>query len=326
VDFNGERDRKELFAGGLLLSWLRRICLMRFAILTLFCVCIYGQGLRIVSFTSPSTETLYAIGAERDLVGVTDVSVFPEQVEKDKASGRVVVVGRFSDFDSAKLAALRPTLILTGTGFQKKLSETLTGRGYRVLHSDPHSLEEVFTDLIRIGEACGRGLEAKRLVGRMRAEKAAVERVSLKLPKVRLYLEMNHVGPWTNGAGSVLEDLVRAAGGENVFGDDPRSVFQTTNEEVARRNPEVILSPIWVKAKLGGLDGITPLAEIFSRPALGMTTAILNSRVHYYDSALLKHTGPRQVLAIRKLAQLLHPESFGGPPLTIPWELGRIRP
>jgi iron complex transport system substrate-binding protein len=326
MDFNDERDEKELLARELLLSLRLRNRFMRVVLSILFCAVVYGQALRIVSFTSPATETLYAIGAEQDLVGVTDVSVFPAQVEKDKALGRVVVLGHFSDYDPTKLAALRPTLILTGTGFQKKLSETLRAQGYRVLHSDPHSLEEVFTDLIRIGEACGRGREAKRLVGKMRAEKAEVERVSLKLPKVRMYLEMNHLGPWTNGADSVLDDLIRAAGGENVFGDDPRSVFQTTNDEVAKRNPEVILSPIWVKAKTGGLDGITPLAEIFARPALVKTAAIVNSRVHYYDSALLKHTGPRQVLAIRKLAQLLHPESFEAPPQTIPWELGRIRP
>jgi hypothetical protein len=48
--------------------------------------------------------------------------------------------------------------------------------------------------------------------------------------------------------------------------------------------------------------------------------------VLYYDSALLKHEGPRQVLAIRKLAYLLHPDFFENPPGTIPWELGRIRP
>jgi hypothetical protein len=46
--------------------------------------------------------------------------------------------------------------------------------------------------------------------------------------------------------------------------------------------------------------------------------------VLYYDSALLKHEGPRQVLAIRKLAYLLHPETCKNPDGTIPWELGRI--
>jgi ABC-type Fe3+-hydroxamate transport system substrate-binding protein len=97
------------------------------------------------------------------------------------------------------------------------------------------------------------------------------------------------------------------------------------NEEVVRRNPDIILSPIWLNAKVGGSDGITTLLEIMSRPGYASTTAVRNSRVLYYDSALLKWEGLRQVLAIRKLAHLLHPEAFPDPPATLPWELGRIR-
>jgi iron complex transport system substrate-binding protein len=120
--------------------------------------------------------------------------------------------------------------------------------------------------------------------------------------------------------------MIRIAGGVNVFSDADAGVFVTQNAEVVRRNPDIILSPIWLNAHVGGIDGITTLAEIYSRPGYASTTAAQNGRVLYYDSALLKHQGPRVVLAIRKMAHLLHPSVFANPEGTIPWELGRIRP
>ncbi len=75
---------------------------------------------------------------------------------------------------------------------------------------------------------------------------------------------------------------------------------------------------------MGGVAGIVPLGEIFRRAGYEGTEAWRSSRIHYYDSALLKHTGPRQALAARKLAQLLHPTRFAAPADTIPWEFGRL--
>jgi ABC-type Fe3+-hydroxamate transport system substrate-binding protein len=100
----------------------------------------------------------------------------------------------------------------------------------------------------------------------------------------------------------------------------------TNNAEVVRRNPDIILSPIWLDAKMGGIDGITTLVEIMTRTGYAETTAVKNGRVLYFDSALFKQQGPREVLAVRKLAYLLHPEVFENPEGTIPWELGRVRP
>jgi iron complex transport system substrate-binding protein len=138
-------------------------------------------------------------------------------------------------------------------------------------------------------------------------------------------MEINHEGPWTVGSVSPVNDIINAAGGENIFADEKQGTFATTDEEIVRRNPEIILSPIWLDAKVGGIDGIIPLAQIVMRPGYAGTNAVRNSRVLYYDSALLKHEGPRQILAIRKLAHILHPDVFADPPGTIPWELGRVK-
>jgi iron complex transport system substrate-binding protein len=269
---------------------------------------------------------MYAIGAKDQLVAVSDVAVFPEQLVADRKSGRVKELGAFMRPDVEALRALHPDLILTDTGFQRTLTATLEKEGFRVLHFEPESLEDIFGQMIAVGEAVGHKKQAEALITKMRAERDAIAAKTRRLPKVRVYVEVNHEGPWTTGGKSALNDLLEAAGGQNIFADRNDGVFVTTHAQIVQRNPEVILSPIWIGAKVGGIDGIIPLADIVRRPGYESIAAVQNSRVLYYDSALLKHEGPRQILAIRKLAHILHPDVFPDPPGTIAWELGRIQP
>jgi len=301
--------------------WLAAVVLC----ILLVCAEFLQAQIRIVSLSPTPTEIVYALGAGNQVVGVTSFCIFPSQVLTDVKERRTRVVSDFNHTDMRLIDSLRPGLILTDTDFQRKITEELRKKGYKVLHYVPKTLEEVFESIEEIGEAIGRGEYAKQLTEGYRNEIKEISAKTSKLPKAKVYLEINHIGPWASGTASPLNDIITYAGGENLFSDSAMGVFVTTNSEIVRRNPDVILSPIWLNAKLGGYDGITPLAEIYSRPGFDKTNAVTRSRVLYYDSALLKHEGPRQVLAVRKLAHILHPNEFEDPPGTIPWELGWIR-
>ena len=279
----------------------------------------------VISLSAPLTETVYLLGKQARLAAVSDTSLFPEQAAEDGRSGKLRTL-QFSKPDLDVIDSLHPSLILTSTAFQRDLVTKLRERGYKVLHFEPETIDDIFRQTEQIGQALGQGRKAANLTREMRAELAAIAKKSAGLPRVRVYMEINHNGPWTSGAKTTETEMIRLAGGENIFADREEGVFVTSNAEVIRRNPDIILSPIWLDAKVGGIDGITPLREILSRPGYETTTAVKNSRVLYYDSALFKQQGPREVLAVRKLAYLLHPEAFETPPGTIPWELGRVRP
>jgi len=280
---------------------------------------------RIVSCSSTMTEIVYELGGGEQMAGATSFCFFPEQVIEDKKSGRVAVVGDFIHIDYKAVEALNPDVILTDTNMQRKHADSLRARGFKVLHFEPDHLEDVLSCIQEIGKAIGREENAAAMVQHMRQEFTTIRQVSEKLPKTRVYMEINHMGPWTFGSASPLQDLIEIAGGTNVFGDTTAGVFMTNNAEVVKRNPDIILSPIWLEAESGGWKGITPLHEIYTRPGYSETSAVKRSRVLYYDSALMKHFGPRQVLATQKLAYLLHPENFPNPAETIPWELGWIK-
>jgi iron complex transport system substrate-binding protein len=296
----------------------------RLPLLLVIASTVWGQR-DVVSLSSPLTETAYLLGAGNRLALVSDSSVFPDQVVRDRDSGLVGVVN-FGRPDLAAIEAVQPSLVLTSTRFQREIAAELRKRGLKVLHFEPQSIEDILKQTEQVGAALGKGTEALRMVASMRSDLAEIQRKSAGLPKVRVYMEINHVGPWTVGAASAETEMIRLAGGENVFADHPDGVFVTSNAEVVRHNPEVILSPIWLNAKVGGIDGITTLFEIMSRPGFAETAAVKQGGVLYYDSALLKQQGPREVIAVRKLAYLLHPEAFENPPDTIPWELGRVYP
>lgn len=278
----------------------------------------------VVSLSAPLTETVYLLGQQARLALVSDSSVFPQQAMEDRRSGALGVV-KFSSPDLAAIAAVHPSLILTSTAFQRDLATKLRAQGFNVLHFEPESIEDILRQTEDVGQAVGQGAKAAQIVAGMRVELAEIAKKSAGLPKVRVYMEINHTGPWTSGGKSSETEMIRLAGGENVFADRDAGVFVTSNAEVVKRDPQVILSPIWLDAKVGGIDGITTLFEIMSRPGYDATTAVKNARVLYYDSALMKQQGPREVLAVRKLAYLLHPEVFENPAGTIPWELGRVR-
>ncbi len=283
----------------------------------------YSQH-RVVSLSPTLTEIVYTLEAGDYIVGCTSFCDTPVKVMEDRKSGRIKVVSDFIHTDYRLIDSLKPDLVLTDTDFQKKITAELRAKGYTVLHFVPPSLEEVFKSIEDVGDAIGKGELAHRLTESYRKEIKDLYAKTITLPKVRVYMEINHIGPWAVGKRSPLNDLIIYAGGENIFGDLEKGVFMTTNEEIVTRNPDIILSPIWKNSKLGGYDGITPLGEIYGRKDFDKITAVQESRVLYYDSALLKHEGPRQVLAIRKLAFLLHPEAYENPDGTIPWELGRI--
>lgn len=279
----------------------------------------------VVSLSAPLTETVYLLGAQARLAAASDTSVFPEQAVRDREAGKFLVL-TFGRTDAAAVEALHPKLILTSTSFQRELAAQLRAKGYTVLHFEPESIEDILKQTESIGDALGQGRKARSITAGMRREIREIAAKSANLPRVRVYMEINHEGPWTSGGKSTENETIRLAGGENIFADRPIGVFVTSNAEIVRRNPEIILSPIWLNAHVGGIDGIAMLAGIAARPGYSETAAVQNSRVLYYDSALMKHQGPRAILAIRKLAYLLHPEAFENPPGTIPWELGRVRP
>ncbi len=323
-------------------KWNLRITTVLIVMVLLFACfgsgCTKAEEQRIVCLAPSSVEVMYALGLEGSIVGWSRYTDYPpalreregwipyeeyefinneEELKKD-----VAVVSGFMDYNKELIKELDPTLILACESIQGGMAEELKAEGYNVLFHDPHTLDDVFTMITEIGEATGTQKKADKMVEGFRKEIEEIQAITKDLPKVKTYMEISHYGPWATGSGSPMDQIIEIAGGVNIFADQEMSCFETSNEEIVARNPEVILTPLWPNA---GDGEVTTVREIVMREGYENIEAVGNDRIYHYDSSLFKRPGPRQVTAIRKLAYLLHPYYFDNPEKSVsPWELGKI--
>jgi iron complex transport system substrate-binding protein len=293
---------------------------------------------RIVCLAPSCVEVIFELGLEDEIVGWSQYTDYPPEVTEfkgwvpyqdyqfisieDELSKDVAVVSGFTDYNKELVKALEPTLIIATESLQSDMAEELKSEGYTVLFHNPTTLDEVFQMIIDIGEATGTGRKAQKLVDGYNEQIEEVKAITKDLPNIKVYLEISHYGPWATGSGSPMDQIIEIAGGTNIFEDVQETAFETTNAEIVKRNPDVILTPLWPNA---GIDEVTTVREIVTREGYETTEAVQNDRVYHYDSSLFKRPGPRQVTAILKMAYLLHPYYFENPEDSVsPWELGKI--
>jgi len=140
---------------------------------------------RIVSLAPSITETLFALGLDEEIVGVTTFSDYPEAA---KSKPRV---GSFVNISLEKVVSLNPDLIIgTAEGNKKEMIEQLERIGFPVYMINPASLEEIFKMVLDIGRITGRNNMAKGLVRTLRERVSTVVSQTSCLRKPRVFFQI----------------------------------------------------------------------------------------------------------------------------------------
>jgi len=306
---------------------------------------------RIVCLAPSMVEVIYALGFGDQIVGWSAYTDYPVEATERKGwvsyhyydnidtqdfnideelAKDVAVVSKYYDYNATIVEKLEPTLILGEGSEQAAMTDELKAKGYNTLQFQCTSINDIYDMMLTVGEALGVKDKAQELVDGYKARIAEISAITSTLTPVNVYFEIAHkvdygeygvYGPYTEGSNTPFNEMIQIAGGKNIF-SDLEGYCEVTFEEVAARNPGVILSPYWPSA---GSTEVTTLYEIMTRPGFDATDAVMNGRVYYYDSSLMKRFGPRTITAIEKLAYLLHPYYFMNPENSVsPWELGKI--
>ncbi|MBM3504490.1 MAG: cobalamin-binding protein [Alphaproteobacteria bacterium] len=236
---------------------------------------------RIVCLTVETVETLYLLGAEERIVGVTGYAVRPARVRREKPR-----IAAFTSADIPKILALAPDLVLAFSDLQAEVAADLIRAGVAVHAFNQRDVAGILGMIRTLGALVDRAQEAKALAtGLERRLELVRERVSAR-PRPRVYFE-EWDDPMISGIGWVGE-LIDAAGGIDVFPDLRFRKAATDRivrtEQVIAAAPEVILAS-WCGKR------VRP-ERIAERPGWDTIPAVRLQRIHEIKSPLILQPGP----------------------------------
>lgn len=253
---------------------------------------IENKGLRIISLTPANTEILFALGLERDIVGVTSYCNYPQGAQ------HIESVGNFSNPSFEKIISLDPAVIFTAGIEQGYITDRLRTLNLNVVQIDPHSISDMMDSIIRIGRETGREKQALSIVKHIREK---IEEISLQSRnlgnKPRIFVEIYSKPLMTVGKKSYINEVIDIAGGVNVFSELEQAYPQVSGETVIARDPDIVLAL-----------GMEKKDDIIMRLGWDRIKACRSSSIiDDLDPDIILRPGPRIVEAI----EILHKEIMG---------------
>ena len=237
---------------------------------------------RIICLTEETVETLYLLGEEHRIVGVSGYVVRPPRARREKPR-----VSAFTSADIPKILSLEPDLVLTFSDLQADIAATLIRHGVDVHAFNQRTIAQILDMIRMLGALVGVADRADRLACDLAGRIAAArERAARRPGRPRVYFE-EWDDPMISGIGWVSE-LVEAAGGIDIFADRASCKLAkdriVTAEEVICRAPDIIVGS-WCGKKFRP-------EKVTGRPGFDRTPAVQRGELHEIKSPLILQPGP----------------------------------
>ncbi|MGA6829017.1 ABC transporter substrate-binding protein [Nitrospira sp. NS4] len=255
---------------------------------------------RIVSLAPSVTETLFAIGAGAQVVGVTQFCDYPPEATQKPKVG-------YANPNLESLVALQPDLIISPQEFLKPdLLGKLEQLKIPVFILADRSVEDIFSHIQTLGRMLDRSTEAVALGMDLRQEIARLKARTQGQPLVRVLYVLNSQPLITVGPGSFIDQLIGLVGGVNIAAKSATPYPRLSMEVVLQEDPEVLVFPI------GRAEGISDGEQQAWRRWTTLT-AVKQGRLSQIPADLLNRPGPRIGKGLELLADILHPASASSP-------------
>jgi iron complex transport system substrate-binding protein len=289
---------------------------------------------RVVSLLPSATEIVAALGVQPVATShecdyppvVADTpSVVDSRIDAEASSAEIDSQVRASAdeggvyrIDRETLAAADPDVVISQGICDVCAVDTVVvesaieeiGLDCELLTTDPHTVEDVFSDVEAIGEALDREAQATQLLADLRERVDRVATAAAERPERPTVAVLDWLEP-PMVAGHWVPELVELAGGECGLADPGEASAPQGWNEIREYDPEVV-----VAAPCG--FGLEQTAEnqdgLLDREGWSDLRAVRAGRVHAIDgNHLMNRPGPRLVESLETLAALLHPEAFDVP-------------
>ncbi|MCZ2101610.1 MAG: cobalamin-binding protein [Chitinophagales bacterium] len=252
---------------------------------------------RIVCLTEEPTETLYLLGEQERIVGISGFTVRPAQARKEKPK-----VSAFTFANIDKITALKPDLVIGFSDIQADIARALIAQGITVWINNHRSVEDIYKMMIQLGSMVGKSDNAITLVNQFRAnmEKISTGNQNITI-KPKVYFE-EWYDPLITGIRWVSE-LIELAGGIDIFSERKDASLAkdriiADNNEVVERNPDIIIAS-WCGKKF-------KKERLISRKNWNTINAVKNDFVFEIKSEIILQPGPAAISeGIEKISEII---------------------
>ena len=237
---------------------------------------------RLVCLTEETVETLYLLGEQDRIVGVTGYAVRPPRVRREKPR-----ISAFTSADVPKILALEPDLVLAFSDLQGPIVADLARAGLAVHLFNQRSLAGILAMIRTLGALVGAGAKAEALAASYERRLAAVAaETSRRARRPRVYFE-EWDEPLISGIGWVSE-LIAVAGGEDVFAH--LAAEQAAKDRIVAPEAVIAAAPDVILASWCGKKVVRD--RIRARPGWSEMPAVRHDRIVEIKSPLILQPGP----------------------------------
>jgi iron complex transport system substrate-binding protein len=307
--------------------------------------------MKIASLLPSATEIVYALGLGDDLIGVTDECDYPaDAVTKPVISRSALPQGRplsSREIDAAVRAQTgdgqalyvldtdllrreRPDVILTQdlcrvcavpSGQVQRALDQIGLPDAKVVSLDPHTLDEVISQLEVVGKLLGAEDRGREIATRLRERVAAVRETAKRVPSVSVFCLEWSDPPFSGG--HWIPEMVEACGAVPVLAAKGEPSREVAWHEVRMAAPEVV---VYMPCGFYLEEAEEAAEEFLAHPEFADTPAARNGHVFAVDAtSYFSRPGPRIVDGLEILAWAVHPEAYPEPPAGTIARLASVR-
>jgi iron complex transport system substrate-binding protein len=252
---------------------------------------------RIVCLTEETTETLYLLGEQRRIVGVSGYTVRPPEARRDKPK-----VSAFLSAKTDRILELEPDLVLGFSDLQADIARDLAKAGLNVVIFNQRSVNEILSMILTLSAMVGAADKGRKLIDEIETGLEAIRLAAKRFPRrPRVYFE-----EWDEPMISAIRwvsELIEIAGGEDVFSSisfSKAASGRTISDplEVVRRAPDVILGS-WCGKKFRP-------ERVAARPGWDAIPAVRAGALYEIKSADILQPGPAALTdGVRRIHRIL---------------------
>jgi iron complex transport system substrate-binding protein len=236
---------------------------------------------RIVCLSEETTETLYLLGEQHRIVGISGYTVRPPQARRDKPK-----VSAFTSARIDRIVALRPDLVLTFSDLQADIAADLIRNGLHVHAFNQRDVAGILAMVRLLGAMVGAADVAARLADTLSARIERVRARAADGPRPKVFFE-EWDEPLISGIGWVSE-LIAIAGGEDCFAELAANALArdriVTPEAVCARQPDVVIGS-WCGKRFRP-------ERVAARPGWDRLPAVAAGHLYEVKSSLILQPGP----------------------------------